>query len=56
VAAFGDPLLAVMQTAVDTSSLSHLASHTQIELASLDQDIVLLGTTALLLSLELGVM
>ncbi len=56
VAAFGDPLLAEMQMVVDTGSLSHLASHTQIEPASLDQDIVLLGTTALLLSLELGVM
>jgi len=56
VAGFGEPLLERMQTAVNTSSLSHVASHTQIELASLDQNIVLLGTTALLLSQELGVM
>jgi len=56
VAGFGQPLLERMQTAVNNSSLSHVASHTQIELASLDQNIVLLGTTALLLSQELGVM
>ena len=55
VAKFGKPLLDKMQTEVKTSSLSHVTGHTKIEFASLDQNIVLLGTTALLLSHELGV-
>ena len=55
VAQFGQPLLATLREVVAKNSLAALASHTKIEFSSLGRDIVFLGTTALLLSQELGV-
>lgn len=55
VAQFGQPLLAALREVVAKHSLAALASQTQIEFSSLDRDIIFLGTTALVLSQELGV-
>jgi glucokinase-like ROK family protein len=53
-ARFGEALLRPIRDIVPSSSLPLLASETNIEIASLGQDIVILGASALLLSSELG--
>ena len=55
VAQFGQPLLTALREVVAKHSLAALASQTKIEFSSLDHDIIFLGTTALVLSQELGV-
>ena len=55
VAQFGRPLLTTLREVVAKNSLAALASKTRIEFSSLDHDIIFLGTAALVLSEELGV-
>ncbi len=55
VSQFGQPLLVTLREVVAKHSLAALASQTEIEFSSLDHDIIFLGTTALILSQELGV-
>ena len=55
VAQFGQPLLTALREVVAKHSLAALASQTKIEFSSLDHDIIFLGTTAVVLSQELGV-
>jgi N-acetylglucosamine repressor len=53
-ARFGEALLRPIRETVPSSSLPILAGETNVEIASLGQDIVILGASALLLSSELG--
>ncbi len=55
VARFGEVLLAPARANMRVRSLSALGADTQIELASLGADIVILGAAALVLSNELGI-
>lgn len=53
VARFGEPLLAALEETMRHSSMALLADETQVSLSKLDQDIVILGAAALLLTHEL---
>jgi predicted NBD/HSP70 family sugar kinase len=55
VAKFGDALLDPARTTMQTRCLAALGADTQVELASLGTDIVILGAAALVLSNELGI-
>ena len=55
VAQFGDALLAPARETMQHWCLAALGAETQVELASLGTDIVILGAAALLLSSELGI-
>lgn len=54
VARFGEPLLTPIRQQMRQRSMGMLADETQIILSSLEQDIVVLGATALVLTNELG--
>jgi N-acetylglucosamine repressor len=56
VAAFGQPLLDVIDQEVADRSLARTVSRTSVELASLGPDIVILGAAALLVHYDLGVL
>ena len=55
VAGFGQPLLDILQEEIDRRSFAASVSNTKVELASFKENGVLLGTAALILSQELGV-
>lgn len=55
VAQFGETLLAPARSTMQARCLAALGADTQIELASLGTDIVILGAAALVLSNELGI-
>jgi N-acetylglucosamine repressor len=55
VSNFGQPLLDVIRREVNSRSLARMVSQTEVELASLGPDTVLLGAAGLLLHQELGV-
>lgn len=54
MARFGEPLLAPIRQQMKQRSMGMLADETQVILSSLEQDIVVLGATALVLTNELG--
>lgn len=51
---FGDPWLNAVRSQMRRASLSSLADNTQVEVSPIDNDVVLLGASALLLMRELG--
>lgn len=55
LARFGDPLVTAVRSQVNRAVLSRIAQNTQIELSALENDLVVLGGAALVLSRELGV-
>lgn len=55
ITSFGQPLLDIIQDTITKKSLAASVSETQVEFASLEDQIVYLGTAALVLSNELGV-
>lgn len=55
VAQFGEPLLAPARATMRARCLAALGAETEVELASLGTDIVILGVAALVLSKELGI-
>ncbi|MCZ7665996.1 MAG: hypothetical protein M5U34_01500 [Chloroflexi bacterium] len=55
ITGFGQPLLDIIQEVIIKKSLAASVSETEVEFASLEDQIVYLGTAALVLSNELGV-
>ncbi len=55
VSGFGQPIVDKIQQVIETQSLAASVSQTKVEFASLEEQVVYLGTAALVLSNELGI-